>query len=135
MRKALLREYINTEGHLWVDRCVIDIATIQEHRNGGIAHERFSLFPRNVLRWTFEEGKEADVAILVTFISNDIIEFQGYNLTDSKVIAEVSFDDIEAGIWELAYTDRVEIVCMLKSAIYGDLIQFLFCSKQVHIRM
>ncbi|MGI6226308.1 MAG: hypothetical protein ACOYJ1_08655 [Peptococcales bacterium] len=105
MRKALLREYINTEGHLWVDRCVIDIATIQEHRNGGIAHERFSLFPRNVLRWTFEEGKEADVAILVTFISNDIIEFQGYNLTDSKVIAEVSFDDIEAGIWELAYTD------------------------------
>jgi len=106
MSKALLREYINTDGQLWVDRCVIDIAAIQEDRNGGIAHERFSLYPRNALRWEFKEGREADVAILVTSISDESIEFRGYNLTDTKVEAHVGFDDIQSGIWELIYTDE-----------------------------
>jgi hypothetical protein len=106
MRNALLREYINTDGHLWVDRCIIDIAAIQEDRNGGIAHERFSLYPRNVLRWEFEEGEETDVAILVTSTTDTSIEFRGYNLTDVHVEANLSFDDIQGGVWRFVYTDE-----------------------------
>jgi hypothetical protein len=106
IRKAALREYINTDGQLWVDRGVIDIAAIQEDRIGGIGHERFSLYPRHFMRWRFAPSQETDVALLVTHASSVRISLVGYNMTDSPITAELIMEDILPGIWKVTMDDR-----------------------------
>ncbi len=101
LRKAALREYINTDGQLWVDRGVIDIAQIQQDRIGGVGHERFSLYPRHYFRWKFKPSQETDVAIMVTFASVRKIAFFAYNLTDEEITAEMSMEDILPGRWSV----------------------------------
>lgn len=99
IKKAALREYINTDGQLWVDRGVIDIARFQQDRIGGVGHERFALYPRHYLRWNFKPSQETDVAILVTFASLDKICLTAYNMTDSKITARMTMEDVLPGIW------------------------------------
>lgn len=101
IRKAALREYINTDGQLWVDRGVIDIGVMQQDRIGGIGHERFSLYPRHYFRWRFPESKERDVAVMVTYASTERICLQGYNLSDEEITAEWIPEDIIPGCWEM----------------------------------
>ena len=101
IRDAALREYINTDGQLWVDRCVIDISAIQEDRCGGIGHIRFALYPRNYIRWTFDTGRETDVAILVTYASSSKLVFRAYNLSDSDVQAMMGCDNLREGSWRM----------------------------------
>ena len=99
IRKAALREYINTDGQLWVDRGVIDIAMIQQDRIGGVGHERFSLYPRHYFRWEFLPSQETDVAVMVTYASDSRIQLSAYNLTDEAVNASMIMEDIVPGIW------------------------------------
>lgn len=99
--KAALREYINTDGQLWVDRGVIDIAQIQQDRIGGVGHERFSLYPRHYFRWHFPESRETDVAVMVTFASEQKICFTAFNLSDEDIAAEWIPEDIVPGIWTI----------------------------------
>lgn len=101
LEQAALREYINTDGQLWVDRGVIDIAQIQKDRIGGVAHERFSLYPRHFIRWEFAPGEETDVAVLVTKGAPDQICFSAYNMTDKTATAKMTFEDVLPGIWEM----------------------------------
>lgn len=109
---AELRQYINTDGQLWVDRCVIDIASIQEDRCGGIAHIRFSLYPRNYIRWNFEDGRETDVAILVTYGSKRKVELVAYNLSDSDVSADIGFDGLMNGKWKMNVNNTEKSICI-----------------------
>lgn len=99
LRKAALREYINTDGQLWVDRGVIDIAAIQQDRIGGLGHERFSLYPKHYFRWKFRPSQETDVAIMVTYAGTDRIELSAYNMTDEPITALMQMEDIVPGIW------------------------------------
>lgn len=99
IRKAALREYINTDGQLWVDRGVIDIAVIQQDRIGGVGHERFSLYPRHYFRWFFRPSQETDVAVMVTYADAGRIELSAYNLTDEVIRARMQMEDITPGIW------------------------------------
>ncbi len=101
IRKADLRQYINTDGQLWVDRCMIDVASIQEDRCGGVAHVRFALYPRNYIRWTFIVGSETDVAILVSYGAKDKVNFIAYNLADSPVVVRMDYDGLSDGKWIL----------------------------------
>ena len=102
IKKAALREYINTDGQLWVDRGVIDIARIQQDRIGGVGHERFSLYPRHDLRWHFKPSQETDVAILVTYASLDKICLTAYNMTDCDITARMTMEDVLPGMWKAA---------------------------------
>lgn len=101
LRDAALREYINTDGQLWVDRCVIDISALQEDRCGGIAHIRFSLYPRHFIRWRFDEGQESDVAILVTEADPTHLVFRSFCLSDSPVHAVMVPDNLREGRWSI----------------------------------
>jgi hypothetical protein len=101
IRRAALREYINTDGQLWVDRGVLDIAAVQQDRIGGVGHERFSLYPRHFIRWNFAPGQETDVAILVTHASPVKIFLQAYNMTDSPINAHLTPEDILPGVWKI----------------------------------
>jgi hypothetical protein len=96
---AALREYINTDGQLWVDRGVIDIGLLQEHRIGGIGHERFSLYPRHYIRWEFAPGDEENVAILVTYASPSRLRISAWNLTDGPIDATLTGEAILPGQW------------------------------------
>lgn len=98
---AALREYINTDGQLWVDRGVIDIGVVQEHRIGGIGHERFSLYPRHYLRWQFAPGQEEDVAILVTYASTTKLRISAWNMTDEQIFAGLVLENILPGQWRI----------------------------------
>ncbi len=101
IRKAALREYINTDGQLWVDRGVIDIAVMQQDRIGGVGHERFSLYPRHFFRWYFPESRETDVAVMVTWASAKKICFSAFNLSDETITAEWIPEDIIPGKWKI----------------------------------
>lgn len=101
IRQAKLREYINTDGQLWVDRGVIDIAQIQRDRIGGVGHERFSLYPRHTLRWEFAPSQETDVAVLVTETRTARICLYAYNMTDEIRKARLILEDVLPGIWKV----------------------------------
>ena len=65
-RAALLREYINTEGSLWIDRVNVPDAELQRARLGGIALVRNFILPGHAVSWRFAgAGDEERVAILV----------------------------------------------------------------------
>ena len=98
---AALREYINTDGQLWVDRGVIDIGVMQEHRIGGIGHERFSLYPRHFIRWRFAPGQEERVAILVTHAEQSKLRISAWNLTDDTISAGLVCEAILPGRWRI----------------------------------
>lgn len=98
---AALREYINTDGQLWVDRGVIDIGVIQEHRIGGIGHERFSLYPRHFIRWQFAPGEEERVAILVTHADTTKLRISAWNMTDTEISAGLICEHILPGWWRV----------------------------------
>lgn len=98
---AALREYINTDGQLWVDRGVIDIGVMQEHRIGGIGHERFALYPRHYIRWRFALGQEEQVAILVTHAATNKLRISAWNLTDDEISATLIFEHILPGQWRV----------------------------------
>lgn len=101
IRQAALREYINTDGQLWVDRGVIDIAAMQKDRLGGVGHERFALYPRAFVRWRFAPGQETDVGIVVTHASPARICLTAFNLTDEPIRAEMGLEDILPGSWRV----------------------------------
>lgn len=111
-RKAALREYINTDGQLWVDRGVIDIAAIQRERIGGVGHERFALYPRHFLRWQFAPGKETDVGILVTHAEPSKICLSAFNMTDDAIIARITMEDILPGKWRVRTAVGMQMSCM-----------------------
>ena len=99
---ARLREYINTEGHLWVDRVVFDISRIQVDRIGGIAHQRFACYPRHFLSWRFEEpATDESVAVLVPYAAKDRLKIVAFNLEDRTVAAVMAGADVAPGIWRL----------------------------------
>ncbi len=126
---AALREYINTDGQLWVDRGVIDIGVMQEHRIGGIGHERFSLYPRHSIRWQFAPGAEADVAILVTYASTSKLRISGWNMTDSAIEALLIGEHILPGQWRIRQGSGAAVGTMA-TVNQEDLIRFERFMKQ-----
>lgn len=123
IKQADLRQYINTDAQLWVDRCVIDVGPIQEDRCGGVAHVRFALYPRNNIRWTFISGSECDVAILVRYGEKDKVELVAYNLSDSPVKARMDYDGLINGEWVLKH-DGIEKMIHVNRFEKGEVISF-----------
>lgn len=101
IRDAALRQYINTDGQLWVDRGVLDIAEIQKDRIGGVGHIRFALYPRAFLRWRFRPGQETDVGVIVTYATETEIRLSAFNMTDDAVTARLSLEDVLLGRWSV----------------------------------
>src|SRR6185503_17727060 len=63
---AAVREYINTEGSVWIDRVTANDAELQRARLGGVAIVRNSTYPGHVVSWTFAAPDDEErVAILV----------------------------------------------------------------------
>ncbi len=118
------REWINTEGSLWIDR-VTDSAgpmfvntELQRARFGGVALIRNHIYPGNVVGWRFEApATPSSLGILVPEATPDHLKVIVYNLDAIPVKTRMTGWEIDPGKWEItqgrrgnAETDSVENV-------------------------
>ncbi len=99
---AALREYINTEGSLWIDRVGVNNMELQRARLGGVALVRNYLYPGHVVSWKFEAPATGEsVAVLVPESTEDHVKIIAYNLSQSPVKAVMTGWDVAPGKWEM----------------------------------
>jgi hypothetical protein len=99
---AALREYINTEGSLWIDRVNVADADLQRARLGGIALVRNSYYPGHAVSWKFHApANEESTAILIPNATRQSLKIIAYNLSQSTVRTTLTAWDIEPGRWEI----------------------------------
>jgi hypothetical protein len=99
---AALREYINTEGSLWIDRVNVDNSELQRARLGGIGLIRNSLYPGHVVSWKFQApASDQSVAVAVSEATPTHIKLIAYNLDQSPVKALLTGWEIDPGKWEM----------------------------------
>ena len=102
-RTTLLREYINTQGSLWIDRINVPDQELQRARLGGIALVRNYVFPGHVVSWAFAEpDAEERVAILVPQATPDHVTISAYNLDTKTVQAAMTGWDVDPGTWSMS---------------------------------
>ncbi|HEV7747150.1 MAG TPA: LamG-like jellyroll fold domain-containing protein [Pyrinomonadaceae bacterium] len=99
---SAIREYMNTEGSMWIDRIDVPYAEIQRARLGGIALTRNSLYPGQAVSWSFQApANEESTAILVPNATEQSLKIVTYNLSASPVKVNMTAWDIEPGEWEV----------------------------------
>jgi hypothetical protein len=106
-RAAALREYINTEGSLWIDRVNVPLNEIQRARLGGVAIVRNLYVPGHAISWRFE-GRDADekLAILVPDATPQHMTVLAHNLDGEPVRAQMTTWDVEPGTWQMTVGTR-----------------------------
>ncbi|MGA2148399.1 MAG: LamG-like jellyroll fold domain-containing protein [Bryobacteraceae bacterium] len=99
---AAVREYINTEGSLWIDRVNVESAELQRARLGGVALVRNYPYPGHVVSWKFlAPATDQSVAVAVSDGVPDHIKLTAYNLDQSPVKAIMTGWEIDPGKWEM----------------------------------
>lgn len=103
---AVNREFINTEGSLWIDRIYFNSGELQRARLGGVALMRNYVVPGNVVSWRFDAvagnaNPEQSIAILVPVGTPDHIKVIAYSLEDKPVSARMTGWQIDPGEWEI----------------------------------
>lgn len=95
-----LREFINTEGSVWIDRVTLPDGEIQRARLGGVASTRNSIYPGHVVSWAFAAPATAEsVAVLVPSSTREKVRILAYNLETSPVMATMTAWDVTPGTW------------------------------------
>jgi hypothetical protein len=96
------REFINTEGSLWIDRIYFNNGELQRSRLGGVALMRNYPYPGNVVSWDFEKpANDQSVAILVPEATPDHVRIVAYNLDSVPVKANMTGWEIDPGMWTM----------------------------------
>ena len=104
-----IREYMNTEGSMWIDRVEVPYAELQRARLGGVALTRNSLYPGNAVSWKFAApGDEERVGILIPKATPDSLKIVVYNMSDSSVRADMVAWDLEPGRWEISQSSGLD---------------------------
>jgi hypothetical protein len=99
---SALREFLNTEGSMWIDRVEVPTAELQRARLGGVALTRNAIYPGHPLSWSFRAPATAEsVAILVPTAEPDTLKVVVHNLSNESVRADMTAWEIEPGRWEL----------------------------------
>jgi hypothetical protein len=99
---SAIREYMNTEGSMWIDRIDLPFSELQRARLGGIALIRNSLYPGHAVSWTFQApAREESAAILIPNATPRSLKIVAYNLSEATVKANLTAWDVEPGQWEL----------------------------------
>lgn len=99
---SAIREYMNTEGSMWIDRIDLPYSELQRARLGGVALTRNSLYPGQAVSWTFQSpASEESAAILVPHATEQLLKIVVYNLSKTTVKASMTAWDVEPGQWEM----------------------------------
>jgi hypothetical protein len=100
---SALREYINTEGSLWIDRVQVPQFELQRTRLGGVALVRNYYYPGHAVSWKFKAPATAEsVAILIPSATPDQMKIISYNLDQVPVQATMTAWGVDPGKWEVA---------------------------------
>jgi len=100
---SAIREYMNTEGSMWIDRIDVPYSELQRARLGGVALTRNSLYPGQAVSWTFQSpANEESTAILVPNATQQSLKIIAYNLSQTSVKANMTVWDVDPGQWEMA---------------------------------
>jgi hypothetical protein len=96
------RQFLNTEGSLWIDRIYFNNGELQRARLGGVALMRNYDYPGNVVSWRFQApGNDQSVAILIPESTPDHFKVIAYNLDPVAVKANMTGWEIDPGRWEI----------------------------------
>ena len=96
------REFINTEGSLWIDRVYFNNGELQRSRLGGVALMRNYCYPGNAVSWRFAApANDQSVAILVPEATPDHVRIVAYNLDSVPVKAQMTGWEIDPGMWTM----------------------------------
>jgi hypothetical protein len=106
VRAIALREYINTDGSLWIDRVNVPMTEIQRERLGGVALVRNMYVPGHAVSWRFDGSDDEKVAVLIPDATPQHLTVVGYNLDASAVRAQMTTWDIDPGQWEVTVGTR-----------------------------
>jgi hypothetical protein len=99
---SALREYMNTEGSMWIDRVDVPYSELQRARLGGVAMIRNSLYPGHAVSWTFQApANEESAAILIPNATPRAMKIVVYNLSTVPVKANMTAWDVEPGRWQI----------------------------------
>ena len=107
------REWINTEGSLWIDR-ITDSAgpmfvntELQRARFGGVALIRNHIYPGNAVSWRFDApATPSSLGILVPEATPDHLKIIVYNLDSVPVKTQMTGWEIDPGKWEIIQGTR-----------------------------
>jgi hypothetical protein len=107
------REWINTEGSLWIDR-VTDSAgpmfvntELQRARFGGLALVRNNIYPGNAVSWRFvAPATPSSLGILVPEATPDHLRIIVYNLAAVSVKTQMTGWEIDPGKWQITQGTR-----------------------------
>ena len=96
------REFINTQGSLWIDRIYFNNGELQRSRLGGVALMRNYCYPGNAVSWRFDApANDQSVAILVPEATPDHVKIIAYNLDPVPVKAQMTGWEIDPGQWTM----------------------------------
>ena len=108
---AAVREYINTEGSVWIDRVTANDAELQRARLGGVALVRNSTYPGQIVSWAFARpDAEEDLAILVPEATPKHVVIDVFNVSQAPVNARMTAWDIEPGVWRVTQASSTRSV-------------------------
>ena len=97
---SAIREFMNTEGSMWIDRIDLPYAELQRARLGGVALVRNSLYPGHAVSWTLQApANEESTAILIPDATPQSLKIVAYNLSATPVKANMSIWDLDPGTW------------------------------------
>lgn len=103
IESSALREFMNTEGSLWIDRVEVPNGELQRARLGGVALTRNAIYPGHAVSWTFRApGDEERVAIIIPESKPDYLKIVAYNMTGDSFLADMTAWDLEPGRWEVS---------------------------------
>ena len=96
------REFINTQGSLWIDRIYFNNGELQRSRLGGVALMRNYCYPGNAVSWRFDApANDQSVAILVPEATPDHVKIIAYNLDRVPVTAHMTGWEVDPGEWTM----------------------------------
>jgi hypothetical protein len=102
IEECQLLEYIDTVGHLWIDRVGMPYSELQRARLGGIALSRGNTVPGHTVGWSFRApANEQSLAILIPDATATSFKVIAYNLDQLPVHAALTGWHIDPGVWEV----------------------------------
>jgi hypothetical protein len=138
-----VREYINTEGSIWIDRLSPFSPMIQEDRLGGTALIRTrDLYPTHSVSWKFNAPADYEsVAIFLPAASQTRINIIAYNLDLKPVSADMTLWNIKPGRWHIRQgidtNDDQQIDSEASERIVelerGESVSLIFASRKYNI--
>jgi len=103
------RQYINTEGSLWIDRVQFNPVALQRARLGGVAIVRNAFYPGHVVSWTFDApATDQSVGILIPDATPDHFRVIAYNLDSVPVKAQMTGWEIDPGRWQITQSTQAD---------------------------